>query len=280
MPDTNRVHTEGADIAYDRQGGGPPLLLISGGGGDGARHDAITPLLTDAYTVISYDRRCNSRSSGDTSRDMDMAQQARDAVAVIRAAGFERAYVFGNSCGASIGLELAARHPEVIEKMIVHEPPVMSILPDAEYWQAYMSDLQHAYQEDGDTVAAMKTFHSAFVGFDGTLTARISAENTTPNSEFFLSREFLPITYYRPDLERIRRNGVPMISAAGRASTGAFYARTAPIIAEETGCPYADFPGNHIAFITDPEPFSARLRDLLTEQAGPAVQPAGEGRRS
>src|SRR4051794_31594419 len=105
MVTTESVHTEGAQIVYDYQGRGPLLLLISGGGGDAARHQRLASLLAEEYTVVSYDRRCNSRSTGDTTQDMDMAQQARDAVAVIHAMGHERAYIFGNSCGASIGLE-------------------------------------------------------------------------------------------------------------------------------------------------------------------------------
>ncbi|MFC5832640.1 hypothetical protein [Nonomuraea insulae] len=43
------------------------------------------------------------------------------------------------------------------------------------------------------------------------------------------------------DLDRIRANGVAMVSAAGSASTGAFYARTAKVVAERTGCPYVEF---------------------------------------
>ncbi|MFC5832808.1 alpha/beta hydrolase [Nonomuraea insulae] len=262
MITTSSVHTEGAQIVYDHQGSGPPLLLISGGGGDAARHQRLAALLAGQYTVVSYDRRCNSRSTGDTSQDLDMAQQARDAVAVIRAMGHQRAYVFGNSCGASIGLELAACHPEAIIKLIAHEPPVMSILPDGRHWQTFMDGAHDTFLAEGD-VAAMKVFHSSFVGFEESTIARISAENITPNSEFFLSREFLPITYHVPDLDRIRANGVAMVSAAGSASTGAFYARTAKVVAERTGCPYAEFPGNHIAFISDPEPFAQVLRESL-----------------
>ncbi|MFI6637833.1 alpha/beta hydrolase [Nonomuraea fuscirosea] len=262
MITTADVHNEGAQIVYDHQGSGPLLLLISGGGGDAARHRRLAALLAEEYTVVSYDRRCNFRSSGDLTRNMDMAQQARDAVAVIHAMGHERAYVFGNSCGASIGLELAAHHPWAITKLIAHEAPVMSILPDGRFWQTFMDGAHDTYVKEGN-VAAMKVFHSSFVGFEESTVARISAENITPNSQFFLSREFLPITYYVPDLDRIRANGVAMVSAAGSASAGAFYARTAPIIAERTGCPFVEFPGNHIAFINDPEPFAQALRDAL-----------------
>ncbi len=96
MTRTGTVHTEGANIVYDYEGDGPLLLTIAGGGGDGSRYAPISHILANEYTIVSYDRRGNSRSTGDTSVDMDMAQSARDAAAVIRAMGVEKAYVFGN----------------------------------------------------------------------------------------------------------------------------------------------------------------------------------------
>src|SRR5579859_5541566 len=142
MTRTGSVRTDGASIVYDALGSGPMLLTIAGGGGDAFRYAALARLLGDTYTVVSYDRRGNSRSTGADSADLDMAQSARDAAAVIRAAGAERAYVFGNSGGASIGLKLAEDMPECIAGMVVHEPPVVSILPDAATWNDFV---QHVH---------------------------------------------------------------------------------------------------------------------------------------
>src|SRR5579859_5584484 len=102
MTRTGTVHTEGANIVYDYEGEGPLLLTIAGGGGDAARYAPISNILADEYTVVNNDRRGNSRSTADVSVALDMAQQARDAAAVIRAMGVEKAYVFGNSGGANI----------------------------------------------------------------------------------------------------------------------------------------------------------------------------------
>ena len=41
-----------------------------------------------------------------------------------------RAHIFGNSGGATIALDLAAHHPEVVETVVGHEPPVPRVLPD------------------------------------------------------------------------------------------------------------------------------------------------------
>ena len=55
---------------------------------------------------------------------MTVAQQARDAVAIIKAMGHDKAIIFGSSGGGIIGLELATANPNVIDFLIVHEPPL------------------------------------------------------------------------------------------------------------------------------------------------------------
>jgi hypothetical protein len=72
----NRFHAEGADIVDDFEGEGPLPLLIAGGNGDGSRYGPLAAVLAPDYTVVSYDRRAERRSTGDTTTDLDMAQQA------------------------------------------------------------------------------------------------------------------------------------------------------------------------------------------------------------
>lgn len=272
MSTTGTVHNEGADLVYEYRGEGPILLMIAGGLGDAARHRGIANRLADTYTVLAYDRRANARSTGDTTIDMDMAQQARDAVAVIRAAGGEEAFVFGNSGGAVIGLELAASHPEAVTGLVAHEPPCVTVLPDAESQLAAVDDIHRAYVAEG-TAAAMALFNSGLIGFGGGgVTPRIAARKVPPHAEFLLARELRPFTGYRPDLDRIRRNRVPTVMAAGTASADAYYARTARVLADRLGCRYTEFPGNHLAFLFDAENFAPVLRDALRGLAPPPNQ--------
>ena len=96
---------------------------------DAGYYSSAADILANKFTVVSYDRRCNSRSSGDRSVDMTVAQQARDAASVIKAIGDGKSVVVGRSGGAIIGLELAATMPEVIDFLIVYEAPVIEMLP-------------------------------------------------------------------------------------------------------------------------------------------------------
>jgi len=272
MTGTGTVHTEGAAIVYDYVGTGPLLLTIAGGGGDAIRYAPMARLLADAYTVVSYDRRGNSRSTGDATADLDMARSARDAAAVIRALGAERAYVFGNSGGASIGLKLAEDTPDVIAGLVAHEPPIIAILPDAARWRAFDEEVHETYLTQG-LGPAMRLFFSSLVGFDapppppGAASGGPRNIGGGPNMDFFMAREFLPISTYAPDLDAIARQRVPIVAAAGRRSADAYYARTARLLAERLGCRYAEFPGNHNAFMNDTAAFAASLREALQQFA-------------
>src|SRR5947199_277009 len=202
MTGTGTVHTEGANIVYDYEGDGPLLLTIAGGGGDTIRYAPLAHILADAYTVVSYDRRGNSRSTVGASAALDMAQSARDAAAVIRTMGVEKAYVFGNSGGANIGLKFAEDLPEVITGLVVHEPLVIPILPDAEIWQGFVQKVHETYITHG-TRAAMMLFGSSLVGFDTPSQGPGGGNGAEPNMDFFMAREYIPISTYVPDLDAI-----------------------------------------------------------------------------
>jgi hypothetical protein len=259
MAQTNVVHTEGADIFYDYQGNGPLLLLISGGGGEAARYARIAPILADEYTVVAYDRRGNSRSTG--GGDLDMAQQARDAVAVIRAMGREEAYGFGNSGGAE-------HRPEAR-----HRPP----RGDHRARRARGTDSEHPARRPAlDGLHRRGARHIRRQGSRGGAGAvqhlpgrhprpgrRPGPGDAMANGEFFMAHEYLPLGRYSPDFEAIRRNAVPVVTAAGHDSADAYYARTAPIQAELLGCRYTEFPGHHLSFILEPVDFAEALRAVL-----------------
>jgi pimeloyl-ACP methyl ester carboxylesterase len=50
-------------LYYELRGSGPPLLLIMGATGDAGHFATVADQLADELTVLTYDRRGNSRSS-------------------------------------------------------------------------------------------------------------------------------------------------------------------------------------------------------------------------
>ncbi|MFD9429393.1 alpha/beta fold hydrolase [Streptomyces sp. NPDC060002] len=59
----------GTGLYREVRGSGPALPMISGAGGDAGYRTAVAEDLADAFTVITHDRRGNSRSEGPTDRD-------------------------------------------------------------------------------------------------------------------------------------------------------------------------------------------------------------------
>src|SRR4030095_1115175 len=103
---TGFIKTEGDELYYEVRGTGQPLLMIPGGGGDGRIYSFVADILANEYRVITYDRRANSRSTGNDPRNFEISQESRDAVAVLHAAGEPSAFVFGSSSGAVIALDM------------------------------------------------------------------------------------------------------------------------------------------------------------------------------
>jgi pimeloyl-ACP methyl ester carboxylesterase len=113
--ETNILAVPGASLHFEVRGAGPVLLLICGGVYDAAGYGPLAERLAGRYTVVTYDRRGNSRSPLDhPPGPQRIEEHGDDAYRVLGAVGVTAeapAYVFGNSSGAMIGLELAARHP-------------------------------------------------------------------------------------------------------------------------------------------------------------------------
>ena len=135
---SGRVTTEGDDLYYEVRGQGQPLLMIPPAGGDGWQYSFVADILADEYKVITYDRRANARSTMNDPQNFEISQQSRDAVAVLRAAGETSAFVFGNSSGAVIALDMAKTQPQAVRAVVAHEPPVPRVHPNAREMAAFL----------------------------------------------------------------------------------------------------------------------------------------------
>jgi pimeloyl-ACP methyl ester carboxylesterase len=123
MPETNTVTSpDGTCIAYERAGSGPALVLVDPAGGfrGFGPMPPVVPLLSEHFTVLSYDRR--GRGESTDTPPYDVAREVEDLRAVIDATGGP-AYVYGYSSGATLALHAAiAGLP--IRGLALFEPPV------------------------------------------------------------------------------------------------------------------------------------------------------------
>lgn len=96
-------------LAFDRTGHGEPLLLLHGIGSTRDDFSALVPRLAEHFDVLSVDLPGHGESPIGTWPPTVAA--LTDAVeADLDARGLQRVHILGNSLGARIGIELAARH--------------------------------------------------------------------------------------------------------------------------------------------------------------------------
>jgi len=124
------MRINGIDLHVEQAGAGPPLVIVHGGWGDHTTWAPTTRLLAEHFRVVAYDRRGHSRSErparGWTRRDNE-----DDLIALIEALDLAAAHVVGNSYGGLVALSVAARRPDLVRGVSVHEPPAIQVAPAA-----------------------------------------------------------------------------------------------------------------------------------------------------
>jgi pimeloyl-ACP methyl ester carboxylesterase len=265
-PTSHWLEVPGARLYYEVQGAGPVLMLI-GHPMDSSGFAPIAPLLAGDHTVVTYDPRGFGRSTIDD-RDQDAKPDllADDVRRVLEAVGDGPAQVFGSSGGAVTGLALVARHPDHVQTLVAHEPPVALLLPDAEDARAGMQDIYDTYRNSGIGAAWQRFF--TFAGIDmppqgeGAAREAPSARQVATSERFFGHGRF-PITFYEPDLAALQAAPTRVVVAGGTTSRGQFAQRTAAALASRLGTPLVEFPGDHGGFAGEAQGFAAVLRRTL-----------------
>lgn len=103
---------------YGELGGSkPPLLLIPGAFMGADSMPAWVEALARDRTVIVFDQQGHGRTP-DSPREMSYEQFADDAAELLRALGVQRADVMGYSQGGGVALQLAIRHPSMVNKLV------------------------------------------------------------------------------------------------------------------------------------------------------------------
>src|SRR5262245_34324012 len=123
-----KAMVNGVQLFYELNGAGVvPLVLVHGSWDSHHDWDLVVPRLTDAFRVLTYDRRGHSQSERPTGQG-SVREDVADLAALIKHLDLVPAWVVGNSFGASIALRLASEHPDLFRGLIAHEPPLFALL--------------------------------------------------------------------------------------------------------------------------------------------------------
>jgi pimeloyl-ACP methyl ester carboxylesterase len=94
------------ELAFDVEGDGPDLLLVAGTASTRAIWTLVRPAIARSFRTIAFDNR-DAGESTVASTPYALRDLARDAGAVLDAAGSRSAHVVGHSMGGAIAQELA-----------------------------------------------------------------------------------------------------------------------------------------------------------------------------
>jgi pimeloyl-ACP methyl ester carboxylesterase len=232
------------------RGDGPLLLLMHGGGGDITSYDAVLDILAEQYTVVTY-----------TQREAGPEERADEAAQLLADLGAKKAAIFASSAGAMAALDLVARHPERIGLLIAHEPPMVSLLPDADELLRQFRDLV-GRPDSGER----------FLRLTGVLGPVPDELLVAAGSQFQIDAKMDTYLGWQPDLAAVRDGEVKVVMAAGKLVVGTIPFRTAEAVADVVKAPMVIFPGNHFGYsplpgINDEAAFARTLLDLLRSQS-------------
>lgn len=283
--ETHHLETDGASIAWDVRRPDtitevPPLLMI-GQPMTAEGFGTLASYFPDRF-VVTYDQRGLGRSTRSDGHQRQVpAVSAADLGALENALGIGPVDVFASSGGAVNALAWVAAKPEAVGTLVAHEPPVLTVLPDAELALAAERAVQERYHAAG-WGAGMAAF-IALTSWRGPITEEFLAtpppdpavfglptEDDGGREDPLLSGVANDVTAHVVEAAAIRAAHTRVVVAAGVESRDLLTWRTSQGVADLLGVPLTEFPSHHGGFLGgefgqtgQPEAFAVRLREVL-----------------
>lgn len=239
------LQLEDGTLYYEVRGAGKPILLIHGVVVDAWLYENAADLLAPHAKVITFDRRGSSRSKMQPGAHYDMDAQIGDIKALLDALGIDRVTVCGASAGAVIGQYFMQCYPDRVERLVMYEPPLVSLMED---------ETMHAAVREVKDLIARRRLNTATLHFLDTIGAPDPRAPEKPpevalremeNLSHFLKDEYAVFMDYVPDLDFCRAARSHITVALGDRSGDLPYARTARNFASLIDVQPVYFPGGH-----------------------------------
>lgn len=113
------ISVNGLQMYYEIHGEGQPVVLLHGAfSAIGTSFGKILPGLSRHRQVVAFELQAHGRTA-DIDRPLTLDAMADDTAEAIRQLGLGQVDIFGYSMGASVALQAAIRHPQVLRKLVL-----------------------------------------------------------------------------------------------------------------------------------------------------------------
>ena len=150
---TGRAFVNGIYIYYEVHGSHDwiPLVLLHGGGSTiDSTFGRVLPLLASHRRVIALEEQGHGRTS-DRDRPITFEGSADDVAGLLRHLQVSRADLFGFSNGATVALQVAIRHPDLVRKLVFASSMTKREGAQPQLWefmqQAHISNMPQALKD-------------------------------------------------------------------------------------------------------------------------------------
>lgn len=274
-----KTTVNGTELYYELCGQGPPVVFISGATGDAQWWAASAAALADEFTVLTYDRRGNSRSARPTKyTEAPLSENADDAAALLTQLGLAPAVAYGSSSGAIYLADLLIRHADVVTGAVLHEPPFIPGASDPAAVADALGAVIGAAMEQGGPPQAMEAFLRLMIGaevyssYDPEAMTRFLA-----SGEVFFNMEMPAMQTYLPSTEQLAQVQVPCVVASGMEnqpleSPRHWFYEASSWLAEGLSVGVTTSPGGHVPMASHPDLFVEWVRPILRSLSAPVVR--------
>ncbi|MFI5729911.1 alpha/beta fold hydrolase [Kribbella sp. NPDC051587] len=286
MPDpvTSTIDIPHVTLTYDVRGSltdrDQPVLLLIGCPMGASGFQTLASHFPER-TVVTYDPRGIERSARTDSGELNPMIHAGDLAVLIETLDVGPVDIFASSGGAVNALALLTNRPDLVNTVVAHEPPLITILPDSKAAQAANDDIYATYQRDGHGAGMAKFI--ALVSFEGEFPDDytdqpapdpamfgLSTEDDGSRDDILMGQNIRGTTSYQPNVETLAEVKDKLVIGVGEESANQLAARGGKALAERLGLTPVVFPSGHGGFLGNeygqpgkPTEFAAKLHEVL-----------------
>lgn len=276
MTDLRRFQIDDAVVGVQDSGGsGPPVLLVHAGVfGAWFEPLAAHPGLAD-HRLIQL-RRAGYVDGAPPAGPVSVEAHAAHAAAVLDDLGAGPAVVVGHSSGSVIALQLALDRPDLVQAMVLGEPPLIDGLAapeDLEFLRTAVGPLiggAIGAACAGDVDTAFDSFMSVIcgAGYADVLVESLGADapaQACAESAFFFTDEIQHVGQWTLDDEAAASVGVPVVLVQGGESPPPVHRLVERTAARLEHATVVTVPGDdHLLPLRSPGALAAVVADLTT----------------